>query len=51
MADHDQSQRSRQNIAALIFLIVVVIGGAVLFLSLGKSVAVLDYGSSFPKLR
>jgi hypothetical protein len=42
MADNDQSQRSRQNIAALVFLLVVVIGGALLFLSLSKSAAVLD---------
>ena len=42
MADNDQSRRSRQNIVALVFLLVVVIGGALLFLSLGKSAAVMD---------
>ena len=42
MADNDQSHRSRQNVAALVFLLVVVIGGALLFLSLSKSAAVLD---------
>ena len=36
MAHHDQSQRNGQNVAALVFLAVVVIGGAVLFLSLGQ---------------
>jgi hypothetical protein len=30
MADHDQSQRNGQNVAALVFLVVIVIGGAVL---------------------
>jgi hypothetical protein len=42
MADHDQSQRNRQNVAAIVVLLVIVIGGAVVFLSLSKSAAVLD---------
>jgi len=42
MADHDQSQRNRQNVAALVFLFVIVIGGALVLLSLEHSSAALD---------
>jgi hypothetical protein len=38
----DGAQRTRQNIAALIFLLVFVIGGTLLFLSMGRSAAILD---------
>ena len=38
----DPARRNRQNIAALLFLLVVVIGGTLLFLSLGRKVALLD---------
>jgi hypothetical protein len=42
MADHDQSQRNRQNVAALVVILVIVIGGAVVLLSLQHSSAILD---------
>jgi hypothetical protein len=42
MADHDQSQRNRQNVAALVVIFVIVIGGALVLLSLEHSSAVFD---------
>jgi hypothetical protein len=42
MANDDGAQRNRQNVAALIFLLIVVIGGTLLFLSIGRSAAILD---------
>jgi hypothetical protein len=35
--------RNRQNVAALIFLLVIAAGGTLLFLAVGRSAAVLDY--------
>ena len=34
--------RNRQNVAALIFLIIIAVGGTLLFLAVGRSAAVLD---------
>jgi hypothetical protein len=34
--------RNRQNVAALIFLLVIAVGGTLLFLAVGRSAAVLD---------
>jgi hypothetical protein len=42
MDNDDGAQRTRQNIAALVFLLVVVIGGTLLFLSISRSAAILD---------
>ena len=42
MDNDDGAQRTRQNIAALIFLLVFVIGGTLLFLGMGRSAAILD---------
>jgi hypothetical protein len=42
MDNGDPDQRTRQNVAALIFLLVLVVGGALLFLALGRRVALLD---------
>jgi hypothetical protein len=38
----DPTQRTRQNVAAIVVLLVIVIGGAVLFLTLSHRLAVLD---------
>ena len=42
MTDNHQWQRDRENVAALLFLVALVIGGTLLSLGVGRNVRVLD---------